>query len=100
MHSNDVTNPHRTLTLPILQKDEAMEMQQGAGGQDASQNQYGVEAGYTEDYGASAKMEPLPVDDQGYGTMGSNVENENGGAARNPFTQQQYENQKSSNPFK
>ena len=82
-----------------------MEMQ-GAGG-DHPSNQYGVEAGYTEDYGASAKMEPLPVDDQGYGTMGSNgndVDNAgNGGAgaaARNPFTQQQYENQKSSNPFK
>ena len=76
---------------------------QGAGG-DHPSNQYGVEAGYTEDYGgASAKMEPLPVDDQGYGTMGSNGNDDNagnGGAARNPFTQQQYENQKSSNPFK
>jgi len=46
----------------------------------------------------------LPVDDQGYGTMGSAAvpDDSNGAAAAvNPFTQQQYDqNQKSSNPFK
>jgi len=81
--------------------DEAMEMQGNAGGETGA-NQYGVEAGYTEDYGA-AKMEPIPVDDQGYGTMSSAAppDEANGAAACNPFTQQQYDqNQKSSNPFK
>ncbi len=65
---------------------------------------YGTEAGYSEDYGAAKRPEPLPgADDQGYGTMTST----NGGAAGasagqpvNPFTQQQYDGQKSSNPFK
>ena len=88
----------------MFQVDEAMEMKGNAGANDAS-NQYGVEAGYTEDYGTTAaKMEPLPVDDQGYGTnANAMVDDANGAnAACNPFTQQQYDqnNQKSSNPFK
>lgn len=93
-----------SLMFWLFQGDDVMEMQGNAGADDAN-NQYGVEAGYTEDYGAAAaKMEPLPVDDQGYGTnANAMVDDANGAnAACNPFTQQQYDqnNQKSSNPFK
>lgn len=61
---------------------------------------YGVEAGYSEDYGAAAPALTVPVeaDDQGYGTM--NTGQAEDGQPKNPFTQQQYDTQKSSNPFK
>ena len=70
----------------------------------AGANQYGTEAGYSEDYAPAPTTVPV-VDDQGYDTMGSNgqggVEAGADGQPRNPFTQQQYESQqKSSNPFK
>lgn len=58
--------------------------------------QYGVEAGYSEDYGAPATQEYASQD-----FVAAPTEETNGGQPKNPFTQQQYDQtQKSSNPFK
>ena len=93
-----------------MEKDEdtVMEMQGTATGND---QKYGTEAGYSEDYGTvqpntQPHIYPNPTDqaDQGYGTLTSNTQEQpaaaGAGAASNPFTQQQYDSQKSSNPFK
>jgi hypothetical protein len=70
---------------------------------------YGTETGYSEDYGnvqtISIDLYPNPTADadQGYGTLNSTGQEqpaEGAAAASNPFTQQQYDSQKSSNPFK
>jgi len=44
----------------------------------------------------------IPDNDPGYGTLtgGPSTSHEPGAPPTNPFTQQQYEAQKSSNPFK
>ena len=66
---------------------------------DPAQQQYGVDTGYSEDYGAVKQpdLHATSADDPGYGTMNTN----NDGQPVNPFTQQQYsEPQKNSNPFK
>ena len=65
----------------------------------AATNEYGTAAGYSEDYGAPKQEVYVDVDDQGYGTLTSNGA-EGGGQPVNPFTKQQYDTQKSSNPFK
>lgn len=76
-----------------------MEMQSAQpNGDGTTTAKYGVEAGYSEDYGAAAPALTVPVeaDDPGYGTMNTTED----GQPKNPFTQQQYDTQKSSNPFK
>lgn len=87
--------------------DTVMEMQGTAA--TADEQKYGTDAGYSEDYGTVPNTQPHlytnPGEaDQGYGTLTSNQEGQPGGeggaAAANPFTQQQYDSQKSSNPFK
>merc|ERR1719412_3220916 len=77
--------------------DEVMEMEGAV--KDPAQQQYGVDTGYSEDYGAVKQpdLHATSADDPGYGTMNTN----NDGQPVNPFTQQQYsEPQKNSNPFK
>ena len=95
-----------------IEKDEdtSLEMQ-GTAATGANEQKYGVDAGYSEDYG---KVQPNTLQphlytnpgeaDQGYGTLTSNQgQGQPGGGtvtAANPFTQQQYDSQKSSNHFK
>jgi hypothetical protein len=88
----------------FVSKDEPMEMQGTSTAPGAEANKYGPEAGYSEDYGATpASMGAGATagvgDDQGYGTLPPTGD-AGQGPARNPFTQQQYDSQKSSNPFK
>jgi len=73
------------------------------------EKKYGADAGYSEEHGTVQPVtqphlytNPAGEVDQGYGTLTSNQEGgQPGGAiAANPFTQQQYDSQKSSNPFK
>ena len=65
---------------------------------------YGVEAGYSEDYGADAKAKLPVLDNAEYsatGVYGSNTTNgsaANGSTPVNPFTQQQYQ-ENVTNPF-
>merc|ERR550539_2001937 len=66
---------------------------------------YGVEAGYSEDYGADAKAKQPVLDNAEYsatGVYGSNATNgsaaANGSTPVNPFTQQQYQ-ENVTNPF-
>ena len=88
-------------------EDDPMEMQGTATGND--EQKYGTETGYSEDYGnvqtTQPHLYPNPTADadQGYGTLNSTGQEqpaEGAAAASNPFTQQQYDSQKSSNPFK
>ena len=62
---------------------------------------YGKDAGYSVDHGAPSKSEmAITNDNYGYGATGQT--NGTGGAAAapvNPFTQQQYQEQRSTNPF-
>ena len=67
---------------------------------------YGVEAGYSEDYGAASKPKQPTLDNAEYsatGVYGKTTTNgaqngSNAGAAVNPFTQQQYQ-ENVTNPF-
>lgn len=86
-------------------EDDPMEMQGTANGE----HKYGTETGYSEDYGNAQTTQPhlypnpTADADQGYGTLNSTGQEqpaEGAAAASNPFTQQQYDSQKSSNPFK
>lgn len=86
-------------------EDDPMEMQGTADGE----HKYGTETGYSEDYGNAQTTQPhlypnpTADADQGYGTLNSTGQEqpaEGAAAASNPFTQQQYDSQKSSNPFK
>ena len=80
--------------LYLIQEEE---MEMG----DATKQQYGAEAGYTEEYGTVKPADLQATDDQGYGTMNPDQSATNGGQPVNPFTQQQYADQpKNSNPFK
>ena len=88
-------------------EDDPMEMQGTETGND--EQKYGTETGYSEDYGnvqtTQPHLYPNPTADadQGYGTLNSTGQEqpaEGAAAASNPFTQQQYDSQKSSNPFK
>jgi ACS family sodium-dependent inorganic phosphate cotransporter-like MFS transporter 6/7/8 len=88
-------------------EDDPMEMQGTDTGND--EQKYGTETGYSEDYGnvqtTQPHLYPNPTADadQGYGTLNSTGQEqpaEGAAAASNPFTQQQYDSQKSSNPFK
>jgi len=87
------------------EEDTSLEMQ-GTG--TANEQKYGTDAGYSEDYGTvqpntQPHLYTNPGEaDQGYGTLTSNQEGQppGGAPAANPFTQQQYDSQKSSNPFK
>jgi len=88
-------------------EEDPMEMQGTATGND--EQKYGTDTGYSEDYGnvqtTQPHLYPNPTADadQGYGTLnttGQEQPAEGAAAASNPFTQQQYDSQKSSNPFK
>ena len=90
-------------------EDDPMEMQGTATGND--EQKYGTDTGYSEDYGAVQTVQPhlypnpTADADQGYGTLNSTgqeqpVDGAAAASASNPFTQQQYDSQKSSNPFK
>jgi len=88
-------------------EEDPMEMQGTATGND--EQKYGTDTGYSEDYGnvqtTQPHLYPNPTADadQGYGTLNTTGEEqpaEGAAAASNPFTQQQYDSQKSSNPFK
>ena len=69
---------------------------------------YGVEAGYSEDYGADAKPKLPTLDNNEYnatgvygstnGTTGSATQPGSAAAPVNPFTQQQYQ-ENVTNPF-
>ena len=75
-----------------------------------NEQKYGADAGYSEEYGNVANTQPhlypnpTADADQGYGTLSSNAQDQPAAGvepgASNPFTQQQYDSQKSSNPFK
>ena len=82
-------------------QEEPMEMQ-GGDAQQPQASKYGTDAGYSEDYGAAAKMDTIPDNDPAFGNFasGGSTSQEPGAPPTNPFTQQQYETQKSSNPFK
>jgi len=90
-------------------EEDPMEMQGTATGND--EQKYGTDTGYSEDYGnvqtTQPHLYPNPTADadQGYGTLNTTgqeqpAEGAAAAAASNPFTQQQYDSQKSSNPFK
>ena len=63
------------------------------GTKDATVQQYGAEAGYSEEYGTVKPADLQAADDQGYGTMQSDQSATNGGQPVNPFTKQQYADQ-------
>ena len=84
-------------------KDEKIEMTSPTGNAPPS---YGVEAGYSEDYGAEEKPKLYPtLDNTEYSATGVYGSSTNGSAAQsgstapvNPFTQQQYQ-ENVTNPF-
>lgn len=86
-----------------MQDEDVMEMKSGPVAANGDDAKYGVESGYSEDYGATPLQSAVPTEDQGYGSLTSNkgaAAAAGGEPAKNPFTQQEYDSQKSSNPFK
>ena len=85
-------------------QEENLEMQGNAdgsgGGTAAADAAYGTDQGYSENYGAPSMKAATTLNNDNYGAVYQAAGNgSDGGAPVNPFTQQQYQEKPSTNPF-
>ena len=82
-------------------QEENLEMQNNGDASAAAAASYGTDQGYSEDYGAPASMKAATtLNNDNYGAVyQATTDGNDAGNPVNPFTQQQYQEKPSTNPF-